>query len=52
MLLARGALISTAVVIFILPGMFVIFDPLIVHTSLGFFGKNRKTEERKPKAVG
>lgn len=52
MLLARGALISTAVVIFILPGMFVIFDPLIVHTSLGFLGKNKKAEGHTPKTIG
>jgi predicted RND superfamily exporter protein len=52
MLLARGALISTAVVIFILPGMFVIFDPLIVHTSLGFLGKKKKAEGHTPKTIG
>jgi predicted RND superfamily exporter protein len=52
MMLARGALISTAVVIFILPGMFVIFDPLIVHTSLGFLGKNKKAEGHTPKTIG
>lgn len=42
LLLARGALISTAVVIFILPGMFMIFDKLIVKTSLNFLGKKGK----------
>ena len=35
-LLARGAVISTIVVLLILPAMFMVFDPLIVHTSKGF----------------
>ena len=35
-LLARGAVISTVVVLLILPAMFMVFDPLIVHTSKGF----------------
>ena len=35
-LLARGAVISTVAVIFILPAMFMVFDPIIVHTSKGF----------------
>lgn len=39
-LLSRGAVISTIVVICILPAMFMIFDKLILHTSLGFKAKN------------
>ena len=35
-LLARGAIISMVVVILILPAMFMVFDPIIVHTSKGF----------------
>lgn len=35
-LLARGAVISTIVVLFVLPAMFMVFDPIIVHTSKGF----------------
>lgn len=35
-LLARGAIISFVVVILILPAMFMIFDKLIINTSLGF----------------
>ena len=35
-LLARGAIISFFVVAFILPAMFMVFDPIIVHTSKGF----------------
>lgn len=35
-LMSRGALISMAVVIFILPSMFMIFDKAIVKTSMGF----------------
>lgn len=40
-LLSRGALISMAVVIFILPAMFMIFDKLICKTTIGF----RKNKE-------
>jgi predicted RND superfamily exporter protein len=36
MLMARGALISMVVVIFMLPSMFMIFDKIIIHTSAGF----------------
>lgn len=35
-LLARGAIISFLVVAFILPAMFMIFDKLIINTSMGF----------------
>ena len=35
-LLARGAVVSTIVVLLVLPAMFMIFDPIIVHTSKGF----------------
>lgn len=35
-LLSRGAIISTVVVLTILPAMFTIFDPLICKTSIGF----------------
>ncbi|MBQ5485483.1 MAG: MMPL family transporter, partial [Lachnospiraceae bacterium] len=41
MLMARGAIISMFVVIFILPSMFMIFDKLIIHTSAGFINKDR-----------
>jgi hypothetical protein len=41
MLMARGAIISMFVVIFILPSMFMIFDKLIIHTSAGFINKAR-----------
>ena len=45
-LLSRGAVISTLVVLLILPAMFMIFDPLICHTSIGF-AKKKKAEEKK-----
>ena len=35
-LLARGAVISTIVVLLVLPAMFMVFDLIIVHTSKGF----------------
>lgn len=47
MMLARGALISTAVVLFVLPGMLRIFDPVIVHTSLDFFGTRKAERQEK-----
>lgn len=37
-MLARGALISTVVVIFVLPGMFMVFDWIIEHTTIDFLG--------------
>ncbi|MEE1305229.1 MAG: MMPL family transporter [Agathobacter sp.] len=40
MLMARGAIISMFVVIFILPAMFMVFDKVIVATSVGFKNKN------------
>ena len=45
-LLSRGAVISTLVVLLILPAMFMIFDPLICHTSIGF-AKKKNAEEKK-----
>ena len=40
-LLARGAIISMFVVILILPSMFMLFDKLIVGTSMGFKNKSK-----------
>ena len=45
-LLSRGAVISTLVVLFILPAMFMIFDSLICHTSIGV-AKNKPGKEKK-----
>ena len=39
-LMARGAIISMFVIIFILPSMFMIFDKIICKTSKGFVQKN------------
>lgn len=39
-LMSRGAIISMFVVIFILPSMFMIFDRVIVKTSIGFKNKS------------
>lgn len=41
MLMARGALISMFVVLLVLPSMFLIFDGVIRHTSVGFRKKNK-----------
>ena len=47
-LLARGALVSMVVVILVLPAMFMIFDFLICHTSIGFLPpKEKREKERK-----
>ena len=35
-LMARGAIISMFVVIFVLPSLFVLLDKVIIHTNLGF----------------
>ena len=39
MLMARGAIISMIVVIFILPSMFMVFDRVICASSAGFRNK-------------
>lgn len=41
-LLARGALISMCVVLFILPAAFMIFDKVICKTSIGFLGTKKE----------
>ena len=45
-LLSRGAVISTLVVLLVLPAMFMIFDPLICRTSIGF-AKKKGADEKK-----
>jgi len=37
-LMARGALISMVVVILVLPAALMLFDKLIIHTTIGFKG--------------
>lgn len=49
-LMARGALISMFVVIFILPAMFMVFDKVICKTSIGF-GSRKKESAAKVTAV-
>lgn len=44
-LMARGAIISMFVVIFILPSFFVVFDKIIIHTSKGFIDKSRRLRQ-------
>ena len=48
-LLSRGAVISTIVVIFVLPAMFMVFDPVIVRTSIGFLPKKEKKQQTERK---
>ncbi|MCI9137516.1 MAG: MMPL family transporter [Lachnospiraceae bacterium] len=49
-LMARGALISMFVVIFILPAMFMVFDKIICKTSMGF-GSGKKESKATVKTV-
>ena len=53
-LMARGALISMIVVIFVLPSVLLLFDRAILYTSMGFRpsrekrkGENKKVENKK-----
>ena len=41
-LMARGAIVSMIVVIFVLPSLFVLLDKIIIHTSMGFKEKKKK----------
>ena len=45
-LLSRGAIISTVVVLFVLPAMFMILDPVICRTSIGFVPKKHKVKTK------
>ncbi|WP_081676617.1 efflux RND transporter permease subunit [Butyrivibrio sp. NC3005] len=47
MLMARGAIISMFVVLLVLPAMYMIFDPIIIRSSLGFAGAIKADSERK-----
>jgi hypothetical protein len=40
--MARGALISMVTVIFALPAVLLLFDPIIIRTSRGFISKDNK----------
>ena len=42
MLMARGALISMVTVVFALPAILLLFDPIIIRTSRGFIDKDKK----------
>ena len=46
LLMARGALISMVVVITLLPSMLLVFDPVIIRTSLGFKDVRRKNRNQ------
>lgn len=41
LLMARGAIISMFVVILVLPSLFMVFDKVIIATSVGFKNKNK-----------
>ena len=41
-LISRGAIISMFVVMTIVPSLLIIFDNIIIHTTLGFRGLNKK----------
>ena len=42
MLMARGALISMVTVVFALPAILLLFDPVIIRTSRGFINKGNE----------
>lgn len=46
-LMARGAIICMFTVIFMLPSMFMIFDKLICHTSIGFTPESAAKEKAR-----
>ena len=46
-LMARGAIISMFVVILLLPAVLRIFDPIILHTSMGFKGVKKGTKKQE-----
>ena len=46
LLMARGALISMAVVLFVLPSLFMVFDKVIAKTTFGFLPKGEKVRFR------
>lgn len=46
MLMARGALISMVTVIFALPAILLLFDPIIIRTSRGFISRDNKLENQ------
>ena len=50
-LMARGALISMVVVILVLPSMFMIFDKIIINTSMGFKMKKDKSDSNNDGTV-
>ncbi|MCR5272768.1 MAG: MMPL family transporter [Lachnospiraceae bacterium] len=51
-LLARGAIISLLCVAFILPALFMVFDPIIIRTSAGFIHKEKKNKKEKHNSGG
>ena len=50
-LLARGALVSMASVILLMPAMFIIFDGVIMRTTAGF-GNKKAVQREKPTLKG
>ena len=47
LLISRGALISMFVIIFILPCLLMLLEPVIKHTTLSWLGKKPKSEPEK-----
>ncbi len=50
-LMARGALISMVVVILVLPSMYMIFDPLIVRTTMKCQGAREYDQQKKERST-
>lgn len=45
-LLARGAIVSFLIVAFVLPALFMIFDKVIIHTSVGFLPEKYTSDNK------
>lgn len=50
-LMARGAVISMIVVIFVLPSMLMVFDKLICYTSIGFIEKTENNHSKEHHSI-
>lgn len=47
LLISRGAIISMFVIIFVLPCMLILLEPVIRHTTLGWLGKHSRQSKKE-----
>jgi predicted RND superfamily exporter protein len=48
LLISRGALISMAVILFVLPCLLILLDPVIEHTTLHWLSNEKRDNQSKP----